>query len=67
MKRNMGSVDKTVRIILGAIIIVLGLYFQTWWGLIGVVLLLTSFLNFCPLYVPFGISTKKENPDTKKD
>lgn len=67
MKKNMGSIDKTVRIILGVVIIVLGLYFQNWWGLIGVVLLLTSFLNFCPLYVPFGISTNKENSDTKKD
>jgi len=62
----MGTADKTIRLILGVVIIVLGLYFQSWWGLVGLVPLLTSFLSFCPIYVPFGISTCKTNIDTKK-
>lgn len=61
----MGSADKLVRAIIAAIIGVL--YFMgIISGTIGIVLmilaivfLLTSFLNFCPLYLPFGISTCK--------
>ena len=67
MKKNIGSVDKTVRIILGVVIIALGLYYQSLWGLIGLLPLLTSLVGICPLYLPFGISTNKENPDTKKN
>lgn len=65
MKKNMGSADKLVRAIIAAIIGVL--YFMgIISGTIGIVLmllaivfLLTSFFNFCPLYLPFGISTCK--------
>lgn len=62
----MGSVDKTIRLVLGFLIIALGFYFQSWWGLIGIVLVATSSLNFCPLYLPFGLSTNKTSSDTKK-
>ncbi|WP_297693217.1 DUF2892 domain-containing protein [uncultured Eudoraea sp.] len=68
MKKNMGSTDRTIRFILAAIFIVL--YFtNTVTGIWGIVLLvlaavfiLTSFVSFCPLYAPFGLSTcsKKE-------
>ena len=67
MKKNMGSADKTVRIILGVIIIVLGLYFQSWWGLVGLIPLLTSLTGTCLLYLPFGISTSKTNLENKKN
>ena len=59
MKKNVGSVDKTVRIIFAVIIFAAGFYFQTWWGLLGLVPLGTALTNSCPLYMPFGISTKK--------
>ncbi len=59
----MGAVDKTVRIIIAAI--VAGLYYAgTISGTLGIVLLvlagvfvLTSLVSFCPLYTLFGIST----------
>ena len=66
MKKNVGSVDKTIRIILGVVIIALGFYFQSWWGLIGLGPLATAFMGVCPAYLPFGISTCKTNPDNKK-
>ena len=59
MKKNVGGVDKIVRIVLGLVIIGVGIYFQSWWGLIGVVLLLTGLLNTCMAYVPFKINTRK--------
>ena len=67
MKANMGSMDKTVRIVIA--VIIAALYFTgTISGTLGMVLLalaavflLTSFISFCPLYAPFGITTCKKN------
>jgi hypothetical protein len=66
MKKNVGSADKTMRLILGIGIIALGLYFQSWWGLIGLVPLATSLMGSCPVYSLFGMSTCKTNLDSKK-
>ena len=57
MKKNVGSIDKIIRIILALIIGALGYYYQTWWGLVAIVPLATAFMNFCPLYPIFGISS----------
>lgn len=59
MKKNVGRNDKIVRIVLGLVIGALGFYYKSWWGLVGIVPLGTAFINFCPLYLPFKISTKK--------
>lgn len=71
MKKNMGSTDRIIRFIIAAIFA--ALYFTgTVGGTLGIVLLivaviflLTSFISFCPIYAPFGISTctvkKKES------
>lgn len=63
MKKNMGNSDRIIRSIVAVIIAVL--YFTgTITGTVGIVLLvlagvflLTSFISFCPLYAPLGIST----------
>ena len=63
MKKNMGTIDKVIRIIIA--LVVGGLYFSgILKGTLGIVLLvlavvfvLTSLVGFCPLYAPFGIST----------
>ena len=63
MKKNMGKTDKTVRIILAALIAIL--YFtNVISGTLGLILLalaavfvLTSLISFCPLYAPLGINT----------
>lgn len=60
MKANVGGLDKNLRIVLGIIVIALGFIFQSWWGVIGVVLLATGILNFCPAYLPLKVSTKKD-------
>lgn len=65
MKKNMGSADKAIRILLALVFV--GLYFGgIVEGILGIILLvlgavfvLTSFVSFCPLYAPFGISTCK--------
>ena len=58
MKANVGSADRIIRLILGAVIIVLGFYFKSWWGAIGILPLITGLVNYCPTYSLFGVSTK---------
>lgn len=66
MKKNMGTADRLIRIIIAAIIA--GLYgFNIISGTLAIVLLiisgvfiLTSFISFCPLYLPFGLNTRKK-------
>jgi hypothetical protein len=65
MKKNMGMLDRIIRSVLALIIGIL--YFTgTISGALGLILLIgaivflaTSFVSFCPLYLPFGISTCK--------
>jgi hypothetical protein len=57
MKKNMGIMDRRVRIALGLAIIAAGFYFQSWWGAIGLVPLATAAIGWCPAYAPFGLST----------
>lgn len=64
MKKNVGSTDKVIRLLVAALIAVL--YFTNVLsgtlaivlGVIAVVFVLTSVVSVCPLYVPFGINTK---------
>ena len=66
MKKNMGTADKVIRIFVA--IVIAGLYFANInSGTVAIVLLvlagvfiLTSFMSFCPLYLPFGLSTRKK-------
>ncbi|MEN8116958.1 MAG: DUF2892 domain-containing protein [Bacteroidota bacterium] len=60
MKCNVGSVDRLARIIVGLVIAILGVIFDSWWGLIGLVPIATGLFKFCPLYVPLKISTCKK-------
>jgi glycerol-3-phosphate acyltransferase PlsY len=65
MKKNMGSADRIIRVVVAAAIAVL--YFtDILKGTLGIVLLvlagvflLTSLVGFCPLYLPFGLKTRK--------
>jgi hypothetical protein len=64
MKKNMGTLDKALRILIAIIVIAL-YYTDVISGSLAIVLLvfagvfiITSFMSFCPLYLPFGISTR---------
>jgi hypothetical protein len=63
MKPNVGSIDRTLRFIAGLALLGAGYYFKSWWGLIGIVPLLTATFRFCPAYVPFGLSTCARKSD----
>jgi len=72
MKKNMGPIDKVVRVSVAIVVAIL--YFSNViHGAVGIVLLifaeifiLTSFISFCPLYRPFGISTRKIQSNYEK-
>ncbi|MCX6168947.1 MAG: DUF2892 domain-containing protein [Ignavibacteriales bacterium] len=62
MKKNVGSIDRVLRLLLGLAIIAIGFVYQSWWGVLGIIPLFTSAAGWCPVYMPFGISTCKTEP-----
>ncbi len=48
--KNVGTLDRAIRILIG-------LALHSWWGLVGLVPLLTAAIGWCPAYLPFGLST----------
>lgn len=59
---NVGGIDKNLRIVVGAAIIGAGVYFQNYWGAVGLIPLITGLINWCPLYPIFGINTCSSAP-----
>jgi hypothetical protein len=66
MKKNMGTIDKVIRVLIAVVIAIL-FFTHVISGTLGIILLvlaaifvLTSFISFCPLYLPFGLSTNKK-------
>lgn len=58
MTKNMGNVDRILRIIVGlALIAIVFVGPQTPWGWIGIVPLVTALIGWCPLYTILGIKT----------
>jgi len=57
LKKNVGTIDKVLRAILGVGLLTLAFTGQTPWGYIGIVPLATALLGTCPAYSIFGIST----------
>jgi hypothetical protein len=62
--RNMGPVDRALRIAIGVVLITLVFTGpHTLWGLLGVIPLVTAFVGFCPLYRVLGIRTTRKLPE----
>ncbi len=75
MKKNMGKMDRLIRPAMAVLLVLAGLGSGTWLSYIFFVLagimIVTSFVGFCPLYVPLGINTmgmhkKKEKKKNRK-
>ncbi len=66
MKKNMGGIDRIIRLILAIVVLVLYLTgniagtLAIILGILAVIFFLTSLAGFCPLYVLFNISTTKK-------
>ncbi|WP_428603173.1 YgaP family membrane protein [Sedimenticola sp.] len=59
MKKNVGSIDRGLRALVGLGLIAWGLAEQNWWGAIGIIPLFTAAIGWCPAYLPFGLSSCK--------
>jgi hypothetical protein len=59
MKRNVGGLDRGLRIVLGVFVMGLGALYRSWWGALGVIPFLTGLFAWCPVYVPFHATTAR--------
>jgi hypothetical protein len=66
MKKNVGTIDKVVRVLIAVVVVILAVA-KVISGPLAIVLLvvsgvlvLTSLISFCPLYYPFGLKTTKK-------
>lgn len=58
MTKNVGGVDKWLRIVAGVVLLALGLFGPLgWWGAIGIVPLATGLMGNCPVYSLLGFNT----------
>ena len=61
MRKNVGSVDRMLRIIIGLAIIAAGVYYHSWWGAIGALPIVTAMIGWCPPYAMLGINTCRDH------
>lgn len=61
MNPNVGGLDRIVRIIVGLAVIAAGFYYQSWWGAIGLIPLVTALIRWCPAYSITGCSTANKS------
>ncbi|MES9900785.1 MAG: DUF2892 domain-containing protein [Sedimenticola sp.] len=59
MKKNVGGIDRIVRVVVGLGLIGWGVATGNVWGAVGIVPLFTAAIGWCPAYLPFGIKTCK--------
>ena len=59
MEKNIGESDRIFRFAAGIAIIIIGIVAKSWWGIIGIVPIITASISHCPVYLPFGINTCK--------
>ncbi len=66
MNKNVGSLDKTIRLIVGILIIVIGVLNESLLGAIGLVPIITALIGWCPLYPILKINTICEKDSCNK-
>lgn len=66
MNKNIGSLDKTIRLIVGVLIIGAGFLNDSLWGAIGLIPIITALISWCPLYPILKINTICKNDSCEK-
>jgi hypothetical protein len=59
MTKNVGNIDRIIRLSVGLALVVWGLLSQNWLGVIGLIPIATAVIRWCPAYMPFGMNTCK--------
>lgn len=58
MQANLGKIDRELRIVIGLVLVLLAITGTVgWWGWLGLILVATGAVRFCPVYRLLGIST----------
>lgn len=57
MKKNVGPQDRIIRLLLALITGMAGIYFNSWFGLLALIPMMTALISFCPLYKIIGFTT----------
>lgn len=65
MEKNVGNIDKAIRVVLGLVIIAVGFFYSSWLGAIGIIPLFTALVGWCPLYSPLKINTCSKSCENK--
>ena len=65
MKKNVGNIDRILRLTAGPILFLIAIFLikstllAVILGILGIIWFLTGLIGHCPAYLPFGISTRK--------
>lgn len=65
LKKNIGYTESVIRVVIGSLIVVAGLYFDSYLGLIGLIPVISGAVSFCPLYRFLNLSTM--NPTLERE
>lgn len=60
MNKNIGNTDRIIRIILGLALIIWGVISINYFGVIGLVFIVTALVKRCPVYTIIGVKTNKD-------
>lgn len=63
-KKNVGTIDRVARIVVGVSLVAYAIINEAPWGFIGIIPILTGSFATCPAYLPFGFSTCKLDKST---
>ncbi len=61
LKKNVGYMDSIIRVVLGALILSMGLFYDSYWGFIGLIPVISGAISFCPIYRLMRISSMDPN------
>ena len=67
MLSNMGKIDRIIRTAVAFVVVYGGIYFGGFWSILGMVILLTAIIGWCPVYGLFRLSTTKEQEQIPAD
>lgn len=67
MLSNMGKADRLIRMAAAFVIVFGSIYFNGLWAILGVLILLTAVMGWCPIYALFHLSTTREQVEIPAD
>ncbi len=65
MKKNVGTIDRVIRAVVGLVIFAIGIYFKSWWAVVGIIPIATAVVGWCPPYALLGVNTCSVEPEKK--